>query len=127
MLISIIFSIILIWVMFKTLDRYDYKSNVFIYFIITLIANVLQNGFSAIIGAAITSIITALIMVYLYNKAFDRCNGSFWKFFGWCLLYEIVLIIITVVITSVLAAVISGFAYNGILESAKSASLLMGQ
>lgn len=114
MILSIIFSIILIVIMYNCLGRFDYKLNVFIYFIITFIANLFSEKASWIMSLAY-SIVAALVMVYLYNKAYKKYNGAFGKFLLWCIIYEVIFFVVISVIIAIITIVAGNIAYNAIL------------
>lgn len=115
MLLSIIESIISIFIMYKCCEKFEYKVTWAIYTGIYVLFAVIQNGFSVFFMALIMYAILSAIIVWIYYKIYERSSNSFWKFFGLCLLVQVVVIL---VISLLAGIIIYSTASNGILSSA---------
>lgn len=111
-MLSIIESIIAIFIMYKCCERFEYKITWAIYTGIYVLFAVIQNGFSVFFMALIMYAIVSAIIVWFYYKIYERSSNSFWKFFGLSLLVQLVVILVISLLAGVILALTSS---NGIL------------
>ena len=112
MLISIIESLISIFIMYKCCEKFEFKITWLIYTSLYVLFFVLSNGFSHFFFAVILYDIISAIVVLIYYKIYDHCNYSFWKFFGLSLLVQLVIIVVLIVIGTFISMLMGN---NGIL------------
>jgi len=113
MLLSIIESIISIFIVYKCCEKFEFKVTWAIYTGIYVLLAVIKNGFSVFFMALILYAILSAIIILIYYKIYEHCGNSFWKFFGISLLVQIVVIFIISFLTGI---IIYSTASNGILS-----------
>lgn len=111
-MLSIIQSIISIFIMYKCCEKFEYKITWAIYTGIYVLFAVIQNGFSVFFMALIMYAILSAIIVWIYYKIYEHSSNSFWKFFGLCLLVQLVVIFVIAILGGI---IFSLTASNGIL------------
>ncbi len=111
-MLSIIESIIAIFIMYKCCERFEYKITWAIYTTIYVLFAVIQNGFSVFFMALIFYAILAAIIVWMYYKIYEHSSNSFWKFFGLSLLVQLIVVLVIAIVGGI---ILSLTASNGIL------------
>lgn len=98
-IISIIQFLISAYIIYKCFEKYDFKITYFIYVGISLLFNIVQNGFSHIFSAVISILITNLIVLYIDYKIYQK-STSFANF--------VVLSIVVSIVVSLIIALLAG-------------------
>ena len=111
-IISIIQFLISAYIIYKCFEKYDFKITYGIYVGISLLFNIIQNGFSHIFGAIISILITNLIVLYIDYKIYQK-STSFWNFVALSVVVSIIVaFVISLIAGGILALTVGGSLFH---------------
>lgn len=98
-IISIIFSVITAYIIYKCFENYGFTSVLIVSILINLVQGLINNGFSKIFLVIILAVIFGIIEAFIYRIAYNKTN-SFKSFF-------IVLLLIGIIVPLIMGGIVA--------------------